>query len=229
MKTREVLILITFLSLTLFITACTSGPDANLIPTVSPSPPTETPSPTAEPSLEYLVVEGEPELTYVAPFPVTISLDGDLSEWEGVPLVSMGNPDSTEIMFAAASDGDFIYFMANVIDRAIISGEHGDQYWNEDSVEFYLNATGDFSLSGYIDGVAQITIPPINIGKSFEEIIFSGINVDATGARAVVVETEQGYAVELSVPASNNFWDIPVIHNNALGFNVHLNGFFIIN
>lgn len=47
--------------------------------------------------------------------PADITLDGDLSDWEGLPLVSMGNPDKTQISFAASSDGNFIYFMANVI------------------------------------------------------------------------------------------------------------------
>jgi beta-glucosidase len=228
---QKVLILVAFLSLTLLISTCAAEAPSNNAETVQTDTQpdvaltaTLTPSPTAEPRPEYLVPEGDSQENYIAPFPVAISLDGDLGDWEGVPLVSMGNPDSTEITFAVASDGDFIYFMADVIDRAIISGEHGDQYWNEDSVEFYLNGTGDLTLTGYIDGVTQITIPPLNIGNSFEEFIFSGVNFDTTGARAIVVETEQGYAVELSVPASNGVWDVPVVHNYSVGFNVHLNG-----
>ena len=103
----------------------------------------------------------------------------------------MGNPDSTEITFAVASDGEFIYFLADVIDQAIVSGEHGDQYWNEDSVEFYINVTGDLSLAGYTEGVAQITVPPLNIGKSGEDIILSGVQVETTDADVVVSETNE--------------------------------------
>ena len=103
----------------------------------------------------------------------------------------MGNPDSTEITFAVASDGEFIYFLADVIDQAIVSGEHGDQYWNEDSVEFYINVTGDLSLAGYTEGVAQITVPPLNIGKSGEDIILSGVQVETTDADVVVSETDE--------------------------------------
>jgi len=232
MYNRKALPVLIFLGLALWISACASEPPADQVkPSQNNTQNIATPKPSLTPTLssdapspEYLVAEGEPKENYIAPFPVNISLDGDLSDWDGVPLVSMGNPDSTQITFAGASDGDFIYFMANVIDRVIVSGEHGDQYWNEDSVEFYINGTGDLTLPGYIDGVAQITIPPLNIGNNFEEFIFSGINVNSTGAKAVVVRTEEGYAVELSVPTSNDVWDIPVIHNYAIGFNVHLNG-----
>jgi beta-glucosidase len=192
--------------------------------TATSVPPTVTLTQSAETQPQYLVAEGDPQKNYIAPFPVAISLDGDLSDWEGVPMVSMGNPDRTEITFAVASDGNYIYFMADVIDRAIISGEHGDQFWNEDSVEFYINGTGDLSLAGYIDGVAQITVPPLNIGKRGEDIVLSGVRVETTDANVIVFETDQGYGIELSVPVSNNVWDIPIIHNYSIGFNVHLNG-----
>jgi len=228
---RKIFISIIFLSLIFSISACnladeepptqTAEIDTQPEPTLTA---TTTLSPTVETQPEYLVPEGDPNETYVAPFPVEVSLDGDLSDWEGVPLVSMGNPDSTQITFAAASDGEFIYFMADVMDSAIISGEHGDQYWNEDSVEFYINGTGDLSLTAYTDGVAQITVPPLNIGKSGEEIVLSGVQVETTDADVVVSETEDGYAVELSVPVKNDVWDIPIVHNRSIGFNVHLNG-----
>lgn len=214
------------LGLVLLLSAC--APGAIALGTDTPTPPpatiTQTPTSTPEPTPDYLVAQGDPWQNYVAPFPIAINLDGDLSDWEGVPLVSMGNPDSTQITFAASSDGSYIYFMADVIDPVIISGEHADQYWNEDSVEFYLNGTGDLSLPGYMDGVAQITIPPANIGASFEEFVFSGVSVENTDAKAVVVKTDRGYALEVSVPTSNDFWNIPVIHNSSIGFNVHLNG-----
>ncbi len=228
---RKIIVLFTFLSLIFGISACAAEvdetPDQILeadTQTEPSSTSTATVSPTEETQPQYLVPEGDPSETYIAPFPIAVNLDGDLSDWEGVPLVSMGNPDSTEITFAAASDGEFIYFMADVIDRAIVSGEHGDQYWNEDSVEFYINGTGDLSLAGYTDGVAQITVPPLNIGKSDEEIILSGVRVETTDSDVVVSKTEEGYIVELSVPVSNDVWDIPIVHNYSIGFNVHLNG-----
>ena len=231
MMFRKIFVAVFFLSLVFFAAACT--PESMGTPTQAPpeeTQPEPTPLPTATPTLvaetepQYLVPEGDPNETYIAPFPVDINLDGALRDWEGVPMVSMGNPDSTEITFAVASDGNHIYFMADVIDPVIVSGEHGDQYWNEDSIEFYINGTGDLSLAGYTDGVAQITIPPLNIGKRGEDVILGGVQAETTDADVIVTETEQGYAVELSVPVENDVWDIPIIHNQSIGFNVHLNG-----
>ncbi|MCA9951308.1 MAG: glycoside hydrolase family 3 C-terminal domain-containing protein [Anaerolineales bacterium] len=175
-----------------------------------------------------LVPAGTPNEVYNAPFPLTITLDGDLSDWAGVPTVTI--PDNsvvqweTMLTFAAAADDEYLYMMADVIDPHIISGQHGTNYWNEDSVEFYINAAGDLQLSNYVDGVAQITIPPLNIGAAPEDFIFSGIQVETTGAEAIVVATDQGYAIELAVPLQNTVWDIANTHGNVIGFQVHLNG-----
>ena len=228
---RKIFILFIFLIFIVFTTACkavqTEEPTQTSqisSQTKLPPEPTASLTPTNVPQSQYLVAEGDPSETYIAPFPLPISLDGDLSDWEGVPMVAMGNPERTEITFAVASDGNYIYFMADVIDRAIVSGEHGDQYWNEDSIEFYINATGDLTLPGYVDGVAQITVPPLNIGRSSEDIVLSGVQVETTDADVIVSETDQGYAIELSVPVSNDVWNIPIIHNYSIGFNIHLNG-----
>jgi len=109
------------------------GPMAGPSPTEAPEATTE---PTAGPAEEKLAPVGTHRETYFAPFPLTISLDGDLEDWEGVPLVTLppgadlgsGQPAVT---FAAAADESFLYFMGDVIDQNIISGEHGTEYWNE--------------------------------------------------------------------------------------------------
>ncbi len=166
--------------------------------------------------------------TYYAPYPVTIELDGDLSDWEGVPKVTI--PDTsvvqwdTTLTFAAAADDVRLYMMADVQDDQIISGEHGTDYWNEDSVEFYVNAAGDLELTSYVNGVAQITVPPLNIGRPVEEVVFGGIQNEMAGAEAIVVETESGYAIELAVLLQNDVWNITTDHGNAIGFQAHLNG-----
>jgi beta-glucosidase len=213
-------------------------------PTAPPVPATETagtetmPSPvptteTAETDVTAvgaaLAPAGVPGETYLAPFPVAISLDGDLSDWQGVPQVTIPETavavqGATTATFAAAADEQFLYFMADVTDPTIITGQHGADYWNEDSVEFYINASGDLRLTTYKPGVAQITVPPLNIGRSPEEIVLGGIQVDTSDAQVVVVETEQGYAVEVAVPLRNNVWNIQPEHGNVIGFQVHLNG-----
>lgn len=176
-----------------------------------------------------LAPDGLPGQTYLAPFPLTITLDGDLSDWAGVPRVTVP-PDADlttgapAITFAAAADATYLYFMAEVIDSNIISGAHGTEYWNEDSVEFYVNATGDLTLREYVDGVAQITIPALNMGRAPEEAVIGGMRGLTANALATAAATPTGYAVEAAVPLHNDVWDITVVHGAVIGFQVHLNG-----
>jgi beta-glucosidase len=186
-------------------------------------------SPEAPSAAESLAPDGVPQETYYAPFPVTITLDGDLTDWEGVPRVTIPEeakeyPDLSAVTFAAAADEAHLYFMGDVTDNNIISGEHGTDYWNEDSVEFYVNATGDLSLTSYRNGVAQITVPPLNIGRGPEESVVGGARGDTADAQVAVVETDRGYAVEVAVPLRNDAWNIRLDHGNVIGFQVHVNG-----
>jgi beta-glucosidase len=185
--------------------------------------------PTANPAEVLLAPDGIPHETYYAPFPLPITLDGDLSDWGDAPRVTIPEeaeeyPDLSAVTFAAAADDTHLYFMGDVTDDNIISGEHGSDYWNEDSVEFYVNATGDLALTSYRDGVAQITIPPLNIGLSPEETVVGGIRSDTASARVAAVETDKGYAVEVAVPLKGDAWSIRLDHGNVIGFQVHLNG-----
>ncbi|NDJ79388.1 MAG: hypothetical protein GYB65_24320, partial [Chloroflexi bacterium] len=172
---------------------------------------------------DLLAPDGEPGVSYYAPFTLPITLDGDLSDWAGVPRVTMSDGGDPGIEFAVAADDTYLYLMADVIDSTIISGTHGADYWNEDSVEFYLNATGNLGLRSYTEGAAQITIPAMNKDLGPDEVIISGVNGTTVSAVPVVVETETGYAMEVSVPLQNDVWDITVEHGQALGFQVHLN------
>ena len=241
---KQILPLLLSLILLLAITACAdSQPAASTEaapiesePADSLSPdPTAEPEPTAEPAavseatadVELLVPEGEPRETYYAAYPLTMSLDGDPGDWAGVPRVLMPDDDpqaETTVHFAVAADDEKIYLLADVKDGHIVSGEHGTDFWNEDSVEFYFNATEDYSLTNYMPGVTQITIPPANIGRAPEEVVFGGMIFDLEGMEAVVVETDKGYLVEASVPLESNVWSIDPGHGNVLGFQSHLNG-----
>ncbi len=179
-----------------------------------------------------LAPEGTPQETYYAPFPLTITLDGDFDDWEGVPRVTIPRPiegievapDRPAVTFAVAADGEYLYFMGDIIDDIIVSGEHGTNYWDEDSVEFYVNGTGDLSLTQYVDGVAQITVPALNIGLPPEEVALGGVQGTTVDAQVVMVETETGYALEMAIPLENEVWNIEPEHARAIGFQVHLNG-----
>lgn len=173
----------------------------------------------------FMAPEGKPGETYYAPFPVAITVDGEFADWAGVPRVSMtaasGNPTVT---FAAAADDSFLYLVAAVADDNIISGEHGTDYWNEDSVEFYLNGTGDLDLASYQNGVFQLTIPALNAGLPSEEAIIAGVRGSTAEATTVTVLTEEGYAVEIAVPLKSGVLDVTPENGASLGFQVHLNG-----
>jgi beta-glucosidase len=197
---------------TVLLSACTAN--ASVTPTHQPVAETDGP----------LAPEGKPGETYYAPFPVTIALDGNLEDWNGVPRGSLGSGKTT-MTFAYAADDEYLYMLADVTDNNIISGTHGTNYWNEDSVEFDMNATGDLTLTRYVPGVAQITIPAMNIGNTdVANPILGGVNGPTVGAQAMVVKTDQGYAIEASVPLKNDVWEISVSHGGVITFNAHLNG-----
>lgn len=218
------------LVLVVLLSAC--GSPATYPPTASQPTATAAPVPTdtkaAPPApAGALAPDGTPNQLYYAPFPVPVSVDGDLSDWQGVPRVSMASAagaNQVKIQFAAAADDQNFYFMADVTKATIVAGTHETNYWNEDSVEVYLNATGDLSLGSYFDGVAQVTVPAVDIGKSPEESIVAGVNGDKVGAKPVVVKTDKGYALEVSIPLVSSFWDLTPAKGRTLGFQVHLNG-----
>jgi beta-glucosidase len=214
----------------LLLTAC-GGPTTPAAAPETEVPPTATTTsePVAASVDEQLAPEPVPKETYYAPFPLSITLDGELDDWDNVPRVTMPKeaeeyPDLPSITFAATADDDYLYFMGDVIDDNIISGEHADSYWNEDSVEFYVNATGDLSLPSYEDGVAQITVPALNIERSIEDAVIAGVRGDRADAQVAATKTESGYAVEVAVPLENDVWSIQPEHGNVIGFQVHLNG-----
>lgn len=204
-------------------------------PTTAPATPTPKPTsmlaPTTAAPLAVsipLAPDGELGKTYYAPFPLTINLDGDLSDWQGVPSVTIPHGaqpiDQPSLTFAAAADDKYLYLMGNVNKPNIISGNHGENYWNEDSVEFYLNGTGDLNLPAYKNGVAQITIPALNVDRSGGDAVISGVNGATAEAQVAAKKTATGYAVELAVPFKNKVWAITPEHGGTIGFQVHLNG-----
>lgn len=173
-----------------------------------------------------LAPEAVPGEIYFAPFSVQITLDGDLSDWEGVPMVTIPGDAGPEVgkpgvTFAAAADAEFLYLMGNIYDNNIISGQHDNNYWNEDSVEFYINGTGDLTLTSYVEGTVQITIPALNADS--DEVIIAGVQGTTAGATLEAVTTDFGWAVEVAVPLDNDIWSIVPTHGNEIGFQVHLN------
>lgn len=174
------------------------------------------------------VPQGQPGEIYYAAAPAAITLDGDFSDWSQIPFapittgpIMSGQPISAQ--FAAAADGDWLYVAVQVTDAAIVSGRHDFAYWNEDSVEIYLNTNQNRDMTSYMDAVAQITIPALNIGRPADQTAIAGINYEQIGTRALVVATGSGYAVEAAIPLRNVFWNINTNSNQTIGFQIQVN------
>ncbi|HPS45197.1 MAG TPA: sugar-binding protein, partial [Treponemataceae bacterium] len=109
---------------------------------------------------------------YVA-YPVAITLDGNLNDWKGVPVqrVETAYPKSPDpkqnqyIDFALAADDKNLYIQMESEDTNIVAGQHGKDFWNEDSMEFYANFTKNLAAKSYGPGIMQININATNIGK----------------------------------------------------------------
>ncbi|TVR18905.1 MAG: hypothetical protein EA396_12955 [Anaerolineaceae bacterium] len=171
---------------------------------------------------------GFPRETYYAPVPVDITLDGMFDDWEGVPRVTLPEDYDFDsglpaITFAATADADYLYLWADVVADNIISGQHGADYWNEDSIEFYINATGNLELTSYQTGVVQITLPPLNADVPMEDAIIAGVQGPSAEAQVVTVLTDTGYAVEVAIPLQSAIWSIDTASSEPIGFQVHLN------
>ncbi len=205
------------------IEAMNAAPAAALVQVQLP-PPHKT-------DLKQLAPDPVPGTAYYAPFPVAIQLDGKADDWANVPRVtvdkgSMLPPNNTTTMtFAVAADVKNIYFLADVKDSKLVYGKHDPltEGYKEDSVEFYINATGNLTLTSYKPGVVQIGILAANITHPSVPII-SGANSAGLPVQAVVVKTDDGYRVEASVPLVTDVWSITPIQLAKLGFQVHLNG-----
>ncbi len=171
-----------------------------------------------------------PGAAYYAPFPVVIQLDGKTDDWANIPRMTVDKGptipanNTTSMQFAVAADATNIYILAEVKDSKLIYGKHDMSEWyKEDSVEFYLNITGNLTLTAYEPGVVQIVIPAANIGNT-GALMIGGTNSSDIPVKAVVVKTDDGYTVEASVPLVTDVWKIVPLTLGKVGFQVHLNG-----
>jgi endoglucanase len=170
------------------------------------------------------------EVVYI-PFPVSIALDGDLNDWAGIeaitvdygPLTSPDPAENGSFTFAVAADMDYFYIYMTMPDRVIITGQHDQEYWNEDSLEFYLNLTGDRDARSYRDGIFQVRIIPGDIGNTDPAaVVLTGIRAESSGAQAIVFETADGWGFEGAVPLAP--WGITPTHGLVIGFQAQANG-----
>lgn len=163
------------------------------------------------------------------PFPVAITLDGSLDDWAGVPVITVDRgtqissdpTQNTAFEFAAAADADTLYVFMRTEDSNIITGMHGTDFWNEDSLEFYINLSGNRYASVYESGIFQININPGNIGNTDPAALtFTGTNSASSGVQGFVFATETGWGFEAAVPLG----DLTPAHGLEIGIQAHANG-----
>jgi len=164
------------------------------------------------------------------PYPVNITLDGNLSDWKGVPVQRFDNgfpqsPDKKQnqyVDFSVAADENNLYIYMHSEDSNIIAGKHKTEYWNEDSMEFYFNFSDNLNARSYTKDIAQININATNIGNtSIDKLSVSGTNSDKFKVKAKVFKTKDGWAFEAAIPLSEK--NRP-FHGKTIGFQIQANG-----
>ena len=167
------------------------------------------------------------EAVYV-PFPVKITLDGKLDDWKNIPVqvVTKGSAPSkitgedSPLSFAVAADDAYLYLNLSIVDKNIVTGKHDANYWNEDSLEFFLNTSPDLNAASLGPDIFQVNINPGDIGNTDpSKLIITGKNYNMTDVHGFVFKTANGWGAELSVPLKNK-----PTHGQVIGFQVQANG-----
>ncbi len=120
---------------------------------------------------------------------------------------------------------EFLYLMGDVVDSNIVSGKHDVNYWNEDPLEFYPNATGDLGLTNYVQGVAQLTAPCPERRKDTRDSRDRGRQWRSCGGSPWPPKSLSGVG-RWKQPCRfmYSLWSITPAHGQTLGSQVHLNG-----
>lgn len=169
------------------------------------------------------------QVVYV-PFPVKIKVDGKLSDWAGVPVqkvidgptVSADPAENGAFTFSVAADKQNLYLTMASVDKTIITGQHDTNFWNEDSLEFYLNVSGNLSASAYNDKIVQININPGDIGKTDPAALtLTGTNTNKIKVTGLVFKTKDGWGFEAAIPLDGL---IQPAHGAEFGFQAQANG-----
>ena len=164
------------------------------------------------------------------PFPVTITLDGKLDAWANVPLQTVDRGPMTSkdpakngsFQFAVAADEDNLYVLMLAKDNNILANAHGADTWNEDSMEFYINLSGNLDAKKFSRDIVQYRVSPADIGNAdLTKLNVSGANVDLYPLKAKVFKTNDGWGFEGAVKISPK---VVLAHGKEIGFQAQLNG-----
>ncbi len=193
-----------------------------------------TPAPTAAPTHEARPVTNVPaeipgEVIYV-PFPVYINVDGSLEDWQGVPTVTVDRGsmlstiagEDSSFSFRTAADENNFYITMQAVDKNIIGGKHGTDFWNEDSLEFYLNASDDLDARAYKTGIFQVNFNAADIGNTDPQALtITGVFSTGVIVTGFVFKTADGWGLEASIPLEGL---LTPAHGLEIGFQAQMNG-----
>jgi hypothetical protein len=190
-----------------------------------------TPAANAQDSGNWLAPpEVDGEAVYI-PFPVAITVDGDRSDWDRIqpitvtrgPYTSRDPAENGSFTFQIAADMQNIYLVMTMPDQNIITGQHGADTWNEDSLEFFINASGDLFPSGYTSGIFQARITPLDIGNTDPTTLqISGTQSTEATITGYVFKTADGWGFEAAVALEP--LGITPTHGLEIGFQAQANG-----
>ena len=165
------------------------------------------------------------------PFPANITVDGKLDDWAGVPVetVTKGpliSPDPSQngsYSFQVAADASNFYVHMSAVTKTIIAGKHKTDFWNEDSMEFFFNTTGDLSVGAYGTHIEQVNVNAADIGnKNPDGLTITGVGASQVHVHGFVFKTTDGWGFEVSVPMA----DLGIVPTGGeeIGFQTQLNG-----
>ncbi len=164
------------------------------------------------------------------PFPAAIKVDGDLSEWAEIPTVYVDrgpalSPDPAEngsFTYSVAADADYLYVTMQMPDKNIVAGKHGAEFWNEDSMEFYINASGDLNAASYGMKIMQVNINASDIGNTDPgALTITGVFSSDADVSGFVFKTADGWGFEAALSIKDL---VEVTHGKEIGFQAQING-----
>ena len=166
-------------------------------------------------------------MTYI-PFPMAIELDGDLSDWDGAPFNTVDSgkhfadsPTNNGVMsFALAANAGNLYVTMTMPDEEIVTGGSGEEFWLQDSFEFFMNFSGNLLAEEYNTQVAQFIVSPGSLDSDLADVQISGQNLPFN-TEAVVFETDDGWGFEARIPL---FGTLEPRHGGFIGFQAYGNG-----
>lgn len=188
-----------------------------------------TEAPVTEEPVTTIPTEVPGEVIYI-PFPVAITVDGKLDDWGDLPAITVEhgptpsvNPaENGSFTFSLAADSTNLYITMQMPDQNIVAGKHGSEFWNEDSMEFYVNASSDLNANGYALKIFQVNINAADIGNTDPNALtITGVFSSDAKVSGFVFKTDDGWGFEAALDLTNL---VEVSHGKEIGFQAQING-----